>query len=128
MVETRKLADFSADERQNLLLAIYEVFKKHGVEKRLDSPKLIDELITDMRSKKFERQLNLQAKGTLKADESELATKIQEEVAEVLKYVDKANKRVGFSAKIGVGDQVGPITEANFVFEEGKTTVEHKEG
>lgn len=46
----------------------------------------------------------------------------------MLKLVDKANKRVGFSAKIGVGDMIAPITEANFVFQEGRTNVEHKEG
>jgi len=38
MVETKKLAEFTAEERQKLLLDVYEVYKKHGVEKKLGSP------------------------------------------------------------------------------------------
>lgn len=82
MVETKKLAEFTAEERQKLLLDVYEVYKKHGVEKKLGSPQLVDQLITDIASKpkSFERELIFQAKGILKADQSALATKISEDV------------------------------------------------
>jgi len=46
----------------------------------------------------------------------------------VLEGVAQENKKVAYSAKIGVGDQIAPITDANKVFEDGRTTVEHKEG
>jgi thiol-disulfide isomerase/thioredoxin len=64
----------------------------------------------------------------LKADQADLATRIVEEVKDLLKGVSNGNKRVSISAKIGVGDQIAPIQNANYVFQDGKTTVEHKQG
>jgi thiol-disulfide isomerase/thioredoxin len=128
MVDTRKLADFSVEERQKLLLDVYEVYKKHGVEKNLESPQLVDQLITDVASKSFERELIFKAEGSLKADQADSADKITEEVKDLLKGVAADNKKVDISAKIGAGDQIAPIENANYVFQDGKTTVEHKQG
>lgn len=116
MVEGKPLADLTVDERQKLLLDVYDVYKKHGLESKLGSPQLYDQLITDIASKSFQRELIIEAKGTLKADQAEVATKISAEVSDVLKGVAANNKKVAFSAKIGIGDQVGPIENANFVF------------
>eukprot|EP00352_Strombidinopsis_acuminata_P008102 CAMPEP_0176363324 /NCGR_PEP_ID=MMETSP0126-20121128/19035_1 /TAXON_ID=141414 ORGANISM="Strombidinopsis acuminatum, Strain SPMC142" /NCGR_SAMPLE_ID=MMETSP0126 /ASSEMBLY_ACC=CAM_ASM_000229 /LENGTH=59 /DNA_ID=CAMNT_0017719569 /DNA_START=97 /DNA_END=276 /DNA_ORIENTATION=- len=57
MVESKSLADFGAKEREQLLLDVYEVYKKHNVEQKLESPQLIDQLITDVASKSFQREL-----------------------------------------------------------------------
>jgi hypothetical protein len=42
MVDTRNLSEFSAEERQKLLVDVYEVYKRHGVENKLGSPQLLD--------------------------------------------------------------------------------------
>lgn len=128
MVDSKKLSEFSSEERQNLLLSVYEVFKKHGVEKKLNAPKVMDQLVTDLVTKKFDRYLHFVVGGQLKASDSELATQIKEEVNDLLKGISKDDREVEISAKIGVGDQIKPIENASVVFGEGKETIEHKEG
>lgn len=128
MVDAKQLADMSNDERQKLLLDVYEVYKNHDVEKKLESPQLVDQLITDVSGKSFQRELVFMAKGTLKADQASIATKITQEVNDVLKGVAAQNKKVSYSAKIGVGDQIAPIENANYVNKDGQTTVNHEQG
>lgn len=46
----------------------------------------------------------------------------------MLKDVAKGDKEVAITAKIGVGDQMAPIENANDVNTEKKVTIEHKQG
>jgi len=128
MVEKKSLSEFTDAERQELLLNVYKVYETHGVQDRLESPQLIDQLITDVAGKSFQRELIFQAKGTLKADEQDKVQQLTKEVNDVLKNVSPQNKKVAYSAKIGVGDKIQDITEANYVFQDGRTTIKHNQG
>mmetsp|Transcript_89573 Transcript_89573/g.123647 ORF Transcript_89573/g.123647 Transcript_89573/m.123647 type:complete len:145 (+) Transcript_89573:58-492(+) len=129
MVENKKkLADFSAEERSDLLVKLYDVYKKHGVEDKLDAPKHLDQLVTDVGSKKFDRHHHIVVEGQLKADQAALAKDVIKDIEEVLKNVDDGDKQIEITAKIGKGDMIQDIENASVVFGEGKKTIKHNEG
>lgn len=81
-----------------------------------------------MTSQTFERKFHLQVEGKVKADQKDKAEEIKTKISELLKGVANGDKDVQISAKIGVGDKMAPIENANGVMEEGKKTIEHKQG
>lgn len=70
-----------------------------------------------MTSQKFERKFHLQVEGKVKADQKDKAEEIKTKISELLKGVANGDKDVQISAKIGVGDKMAPIENANVVME-----------